>query len=49
MNGMSAILKILCRVIARRMEEGEELKSILLDYPKLTPEEKNAIENTLKG
>ena len=49
MNGMSAMLKILCRVIARRMEEGEELPRILLDYPKLTQEEKNAIENTLKG
>ena len=49
MNGMSAILKILCRVIARRMEEGEELKSILLDYPKLTPEEKTEIETAMKG
>lgn len=49
MSGMSAMLKILCRVIERRMAEGEELKSILLDYPKLMPEEKNAIENTLKG
>lgn len=46
---MSAMLKILCRVIERRMAEGEELKSILLDYPKLTQEEKSTIENTLKG
>ena len=38
MNGMSTILKILCRVIARRMEEGEELPHILRDYPKLTQE-----------
>ena len=46
---MNAILKILCRVIARRMEEGEELPHILQDYPKLTQEEKSTIENTLKG
>ncbi|MFR8003017.1 MAG: hypothetical protein ACLU62_08865 [Hydrogeniiclostridium sp.] len=43
MNGMSAILKILCRVIARRMEEGEELPGILRDYPKLTQEETETI------
>ena len=49
MNGMSAMLKILCRVIERRMAEGEELKSILLDYPKLTPAEKTEIENAMKG
>ena len=49
MNGMSAMLKILCRVIERRMAEGEELKSILLDYPNLTPEEKTEIENAMKG
>ena len=46
---MSTMLKILCRVIARRMEEGEELPNILRDYPKLTQEEKSTIENTLKG
>lgn len=46
---MNAMLKILCRVIARRMEEGEELPHVLQDYPKLTQEEKSAIENTLKG
>ena len=43
MNGMSAILKILCRVIARRMEEGEELPHILRDYPQLTQEETETI------
>lgn len=46
---MSAMLKILCRVIARRMEEGEELPNILRDYPKLTPAEKTEIENAMKG
>lgn len=49
MNGMNAMLKILFRVIERRMAEGEELKSILLDYPKLTPEEKTEIQNAMKG
>ena len=43
MNSMSATRKILCRVIARRMEEGEELSDILRDYPRLTPEEKEAV------
>lgn len=43
MNSMSTMLKILCRVIARRMEEGEELPHILQDYPKLTQEEKETI------
>ena len=42
MNSMSATLKILCRVIARRMEE-EELSDILRDYPRLTPEEKEDV------
>ena len=46
---MNAILKILCRVIARRMEEGEELPGILQEYPKLTREEKTEIENAMKG
>lgn len=47
MNSMSATLKILCRVIARRMEE-EELSDILRDYPKLTQEEKEAILQELE-
>lgn len=46
---MNAMLKILCRVIARRVEEGEELPHVLQDYPKLTPAEKTEIENAMKG
>ena len=45
---MSAMLKILCRVIARRMEEGEELWAILRDYPRLTREEKETILQDLE-
>lgn len=29
-------LELLCRVIRRRLENGEELEAILQDYPKLT-------------
>ena len=45
---MSAMLKILCRVIARRREEGEELSDILQDYPRLTREEKETILQELE-
>ena len=48
MSGMSAMLKILCRVIARRREEGEELSDILRDYPRLTREEKETILQELE-
>jgi len=30
------LLRIVMRVIARRMEAGEELETILLSYPRLT-------------
>lgn len=36
---MTVMLKILCRVIQRRMDTGEQLETIILDYPRLTAEE----------
>lgn len=36
---MTVMLTILCRVIQRRMDAGEQLEAILLDYPRLTAEE----------
>ena len=40
---MSALLKIVLRVIKRRIEAGEELETVLLDYPKLSEGEKETI------
>lgn len=40
---------ILMRVIARRMETGEALETILLDFPKLSEEEKESIRESLGG
>ncbi|MEG0541741.1 MAG: hypothetical protein RR528_05390 [Angelakisella sp.] len=36
---MSPILRVVQRVIQRRMDAGEPLDTILLDYPKLTESE----------
>ena len=43
------LLAILIRVIARRMNAGEEMEAILLDYPKLTEAEKETIRANLGG
>lgn len=40
---MGVLLKIALRVISRRVEAGEDLETVLLDYPKLTEEEKEFI------
>ncbi len=40
---MKTALKLLCRVVRRRMENGESLEDILADYPKLTEPEKEAM------
>ena len=36
---MSLALKLLCRVVRRRLENGEALDDILSDDPRLTEEE----------
>ena len=36
---MTAALVLLCRVVRRRVNKGEDLDSVLKDYPKLTGEE----------
>lgn len=43
------LLAILMRVIARRMEVGEDLETILRDYPKLSEWEKETIRENLGG
>lgn len=36
---MTLALKLLCRVVRRRVEQGEALEAVLTDYPKLTEDE----------
>ncbi len=36
---MTAMLRIVCRVISRRVEDGESLDQVLTDYPRLTSDE----------
>ncbi len=40
-------LKLLCRVVRRRVERGEDLSEVLKDYPKLTEEQREEIVKTL--
>lgn len=40
-------LKLLCRVVRRRVERGEELTEVLKDYPKLTEEQREEIVKAL--
>lgn len=40
---MTMALNLLCRVIRRRLERGENLDAILADYPRLTEEERETV------
>ena len=44
---MTMALNLLCRVIRRRVEKGENLETILQDYPKLTDEEREAVREAV--
>lgn len=44
---MTMALNLLCRVIRRRMARGEELETILQDYPRLTRDERETVRETL--
>lgn len=44
---MTLKLKIMCRAVRIRMENGETLEEILLSYPRLTAEEKRVIEKEM--
>lgn len=37
---MTMAIRLLCRVVRRRMKQGEELEAVLADYPKLTEAER---------
>jgi len=44
---MSTAVALLCRVVRRRVERGENLAEILKDYPKLTAEQRAEIIKAL--
>jgi len=44
---MSTAVALLCRVVWRRVERGENLAEILKDYPKLTAEQRAEIVKAL--
>lgn len=46
---MTLKLKLLCRVVRRRVERGEELNAVLADYPRLTEKQKAEIVRALSG
>ena len=44
---MSLALKLLCRVVRRRVEDGEDLEAVLADYPKLTEAERETLRQSI--
>lgn len=40
---MTAALSMLCRVVQRRVCKGESLDKILMDYPRLTDQERDIV------
>ena len=44
---MSTAVALLCRVVRRRVERGEELTEVLKDYPRLTAEQRAEIVEAL--
>ena len=44
---MTLKLKLLCRVVRRRVERGEDLSEVLKDYPRLTEKQRAEIVETL--
>lgn len=46
---MTLKLKLLCRVVRRRVERGEDLSEVLKDYPRLTEKQRAEIVRALSG
>ena len=46
---MTLKLKLLCRVVRRRVERGEDLSEVLKDYPRLTEQQRDEIVEALNG
>lgn len=45
---MTLALKLLIRVVKRRVTGGEELETVLADYPKLTETEKKTVRTMVE-
>ncbi|WP_419027775.1 hypothetical protein [Dysosmobacter sp.] len=46
---MTLKLKLLCRVVRRRVERGEDLSEVLKDYPRLTEKQRDEIIENVNG
>ena len=44
---MTMALRLLCRVVRRRVENGEDLEAVLADYPKLTEAERETLRQSI--
>ena len=44
---MTLALKFLCRVVQRRVEQGEVLEDVLAEYSKLTVQEREQLKAAL--
>lgn len=44
---MTMALKLLCRVVRHRLQNGEELEMIMKSYSKLTDEERTAVQQSV--
>ena len=44
---MSTAVALVCRVVRRSVERGEELTAVLADYPRLTEKQRAEIVETL--
>jgi len=46
---MSTAVALVCRVVRRRVERGEELPEVLKDYPRLTEKQRDEIVESVNG
>ena len=46
---MSMAVALLCRVVRRRVERGEDLSEVLKDYPRLTEKQRGEIVENVNG
>ncbi|MBC8531761.1 DUF433 domain-containing protein [Gehongia tenuis] len=46
---MTAMVRIACRVIERRVMAGESWETVIADYPRLTAEQVEEIQAELEG
>lgn len=44
---MSTAMALLCRVVRRRVERGEDLSEVLKDYPRMTDKQRAEIVEAL--